>query len=106
MVLMGLFPKLGGIIAAMPESVIGGAAIIMFGLITSAGIKLVAQSEMSQRNMLILGLSISFGLGLSMLPQFVSHIPDFGISFKLLLTTGLIPAGLLAFVLNATLSKK
>tara|TARA_B100001179_G_scaffold203403_1_gene165524 strand:+ start:1 stop:855 length:855 start_codon:yes stop_codon:yes gene_type:complete len=106
LVLMGLFPKLGGIIAAMPESVIGGAAIIMFGLITSAGIKLVAQSEMSQRNMLILGLSLSFGIGMSMLPQFVSHIPDFGISFKLLLTTGLIPAGLLAFVLNATLSKK
>ena len=106
LVLMGLFPKLGGIIAAMPESVIGGAAIIMFGLITSAGIKLVAQSEMSQRNLLILGLSLSFGIGMSMLPQFVSHIPDFGISFKLLLTTGLIPAGLLAFVLNATLSKK
>jgi len=106
LILMGLFPKLGGIIAAMPESVIGGAAIIMFGLITSAGIKLVAQSEMSQRNLLILGLSLSFGLGMSMLPQFVSHIPDFGISFKLLLTTGLIPAGLLAFVLNATLSKK
>ena len=103
---MGLFPKLGGIIAAMPELVIGGAAIIMFGLITSAGIKLVAQSEMSQRNLLILGLSLSFGLGLSMLPQFVSHISDFGISFKLLLTTGLIPAGLLAFVLNAPLSKK
>jgi len=57
LILMGLFPKLGGIIAAMPESVIGGAAIIMFGLITSAGIKLVAQSEMNQRNLLILGLS-------------------------------------------------
>jgi len=103
---MGLFPKLGGIIAAMPESVIGGAAIIMFGLITSAGIKLVAQSEMNQRNLLILGLSLSFGIGMSLLPQFVAHIPDFGISLKLLLTTGLIPAGMLAFILNATLSKK
>jgi NCS2 family nucleobase:cation symporter-2 len=106
LILMGLFPKLGGIIAAMPESVIGGAAIIMFGLITSAGIKLVAQSEMSQRNLLILGLSLSFGIGMSLLPQFVAHIPDFGISLKLLLTTGLIPAGMLAFILNATLSKK
>ena len=106
LILMGLFPKLGGIIAAMPESVIGGAAIIMFGLITSAGIKLVAQSEMNQRNLLILGLSLSFGIGMSLLPQFVAHIPDFGISLKLLLTTGLIPAGMLAFVLNATLSKK
>jgi len=106
LILLGLFPKLGGIIAAMPESVIGGAAIIMFGLITSAGIKLVAQSEMNQRNLLILGLSLSFGIGMSLLPQFVAHIPDFGISLKLLLTTGLIPAGMLAFILNATLSKK
>jgi len=106
LILMGLFPKLGGIIAAMPESVIGGAAIIMFGLITSAGIKLVAQSDMNQRNLLILGLSLSFGIGMSLLPQFVAHIPDFGISLKLLLTTGLIPAGMLAFILNATLPKK
>ena len=45
LILLGLFPKLGGIIAAMPESVIGGAAIIMFGLITSAGIKLIAQNQ-------------------------------------------------------------
>ncbi len=106
LILLGLFPKLGGIIAAMPESVIGGAAIIMFGLITSAGIKLISRSEMNQRNLLILGLSLSFGIGMSLLPQFVSHIPDFGISLKLLLTTGLIPAGMLAFILNATLSKK
>ena len=106
LILLGLFPKLGGIIAAMPESVIGGAAIIMFGLITSAGIKLIARSEMNQRNLLILGLSLSFGIGMSLLPQFVAHIPDFGISLKLLLTTGLIPAGMLAFILKAKLSKK
>ena len=106
LILLGLFPKLGGIIAAMPESVLGGAAIIMFGLITAAGIKLISQSDMNQRNLLILALSLSFGIGLSLLPQFVAHIPDFGIQFKLLLTTGLIPAGLLAFVLNATFPKK
>lgn len=106
LILMGLFPKLGGVIASMPESVIGGAAIIMFGLITSAGVKLISRAEMNQTNLLILGLSLSFGLGMSLLPQFVAHIPDFGISLKLLLTTGLIPAGILAFILNATLNKK
>ncbi len=106
LILMGLFPKLGGIIASMPESVIGGAAIIMFGLIASAGIKLIAREKMNQRNLLILGLSLSFGIGMSLLPQFVKHIPDFGISLKLLLTTGLIPAGMLAFILNAVMSKK
>ena len=106
LILMGLFPKLGGIIASMPESVIGGAAIIMFGLIASAGIKLIAREQMNQRNLLILGLSLSFGIGMSLLPQFVNHIPDLGISLKLLLTTGLIPAGMLAFILNAIMSKK
>ena len=106
LILLGLFPKLGGIIAAMPESVIGGAAIIMFGLITSAGIKLIAREKMTQRTLLILGLSLSFGIGMSLLPDFVKNIPDFGISLKLLLTTGLIPAGILAFILNATMSKK
>ena len=90
----------------MPDSVIGGAAIIMFGLIVGAGIKLISKSEMSQRNVLILALSLSFGIGLNSFPEFVAHIPDFGIKLKLLLTTGLIPAGLLAFILNATLPKK
>jgi len=106
LVLMGLFPKLGGIIAAMPESVIGGAAIIMFGMIVAAGIKLISRAEMDQRNLLILALSLSFGIGMSLLPDFVKNIPDFGISLKLLLTTGLIPAGLLAFSLNAIMAKK
>jgi len=106
LILLGLFPKLGGIIAAMPDSVIGGAAIIMFGLIAGAGIKLISKTEMSQRNILILALSLSFGIGLYAFPEFVAHIPDFGIKLKLLLTTGLIPAGLLAFTLNATLPKK
>ena len=106
LVLLGLFPKLGGIIASMPDSVIGGAAIIMFGLIVGAGIKLISKSDMSQRNVLILALSLSFGIGLNAFPEFVAHIPDFGIKLKLLLTTGLIPAGLLAFTLNAILPKK
>ena len=106
LILLGLFPKLGGIIAAMPDSVIGGAAIIMFGLIAGAGIKLISKTEMNQRNILILALSLSFGIGLYAFPQFVAHIPDFGIKLKLLLTTGLIPAGLIAFILNATLPKK
>ena len=105
LILLGLFPKLGGVIAAMPDSVIGGAAIIMFGLIAGAGIKLISKSEMSQRNVLILALSLSFGIGLYAFPEFVAHVPDLGIKLGLLLTTGLIPAGLLAFILNATLPK-
>ena len=49
------------------------------------------------KNILILALSLSFGIGPYAFPEFVAHIPDFGIKLKLLLTTGLIPAGLMAF---------
>ena len=90
----------------MPESILGGAAIVIVGLITAAGIKLIAQSELNKRNLLILGLSLSFGIGMYLKPQFASHIPDLGINLPLLLTTGLIPAGLLAFTLNAILPKE
>ena len=55
---------------------------------------------------LLISSALSFGIGLYAFPEFVAHIPDFGIKLKLLLTTGLIPAGLLAFILNATLPKK
>jgi len=51
-------------------------------------------------------LTFNFRIGLYAFPEFVAHIPDFGIKLKLLLTTGLIPAELLAFVLNATLPQK
>ena len=71
-----------------------------------SGIKLISKSEMNQRNILILSLSLSFGIGLYAFPEFVAHVPDLGIKLGLLLTTGLIPAGLLAFILNATLPKK
>ena len=59
----------------------------MFGLITAAGIKLIAQSELTKRNLLILGLSLSFGIGMYLKPEFASHIPDLGIKLQLLLTT-------------------
>ena len=50
--------------------------------------------------------SLSFGIGMYLKPEFASHVPDLGIKLSLLLTTGLIPAGILAFVLNAILPKE
>ena len=52
------------------------------------------------------GNILFFGIGMYLKPEFASHIPHMGFNLPLLLTTGLIPAGLLAFVLNATLPQK
>ena len=54
----------------------------------------------------LLSLALSFGVGMYLKPEFASHVPDLGIKLPLLLTTGLIPAGIIAFVLNAILPKE
>ena len=69
------------------------------------GIRYTSIEDAMRKNKSI-ALSLSFGIGLNAFPEFVAHIPDFGIKLRLLLTTGLIPAGLLAFALNASLPKK
>ena len=69
LVLCGLIPKLAAVIGAMPQPVLGGAAIVMFGLIVSAGLRLVARSGLTARNMLIAAISLGLGMGLWQVEQ-------------------------------------
>ena len=54
LVLCGLIPKIGAVVASMPMSVLGGGVILMFGMVASAGINMLASVSWSRRNMLIL----------------------------------------------------
>lgn len=96
----GLIPKFGGIIASLPISVLGGAVIVMFGMVVSAGINLLHTVPMNRRNMMIIALSLSLGLGLQLVPEALQHVPG---TLNLLLGTGLLPTALLAIVLNVAL---
>ena len=69
LILCGLVPKLAAVVGAMPQPVLGGAAIVMFGLIVSAGLKLVARSGLTTRNMLIAAISLGLGMGLWQVEQ-------------------------------------
>ena len=100
LILCGLVPKIGAIVASMPMSVLGGGVILMFGMVVSAGINMLASVSWSRRNMLILALSLSIGLGLQAVPNAMQHAPA---TLKLLLTSGLLPAAFLAVILNIVL---
>ena len=100
LILCGLVPKIGAIVASMPMSVLGGGVILMFGMVVSAGINMLASVSWSRRNMLILALSLSIGLGLQAVPSAMQHAPA---TLKLLLTSGLLPAAFLAVILNIVL---
>lgn len=103
LICMGLFPKLGGLVAAMPHAVLGGAGVVMFGMIASAGLKIIKECDLNQRAMLIIAVSLSLGIGLPAVKEIAETMPG---QLGLLLKSGLVPAALAALLLDAILPGK
>lgn len=97
LVLLGLFPFIGGLFSLMPEPVLGGATIIMFGTIAAAGIKIIATNVINRRSLLIIALSFSLGLGVTFEPGILSHFPPL---VRSLFSSGITTGGLSAILLN------
>ena len=99
----GLFPKLAALISIMPQSVLGGAAVMMFSSIVISGIQLITKEPLTGRNLSIVSVALGVGYGigsnsaiLANAPQMISLI--FGGS-------GIVPAAVVAIVLNILLPK-
>ncbi len=107
LVILGLFPVIGALFSLMPEPVLGGATIIMFGTIAAAGIKIIASNVINRRNLLIIALSFSLGLGVTFEPDILSRFPALvGSLFSSGITTGGLSAILLNIVLPYDLAEK
>ena len=76
MVLAGLIPALGVILASLPEAVLGGCTLMMFGSIVMSGVQMISRCGYSQRNMSIAALSLSIGLGFTQTPQIFRIFPE------------------------------
>jgi len=108
LILAGLVPKLAAVVAALPSPVLGGAAVVMFGMIAAAGMKLVGQSGFSTRNMLIVAISVGLGVGLWQVDQ-LGKLAGFGpipkssfVDWSIpLFVSGIVVSGLVAALLNA-----
>lgn len=74
-VLAGLFPKFSALMMTIPYCVLGGATISVFATITMTGVKLFMQSELTQRNATIVGLSAALGIGISQVPGAMEQLP-------------------------------
>ena len=99
----GLFPKIGAIISIMPQPVLGGAAVMMFANIVVSGINLLTKEPLEGRNATIVAIALGLGYGLGSTTAVQAHFPTwmtyvFGGS-------GIVPAALLAIVLNIVLPK-
>ena len=98
--LFGLFPVVGGVFQIMPQAVLGGATIIMFGTVAAAGIRIIASRTLNGRGMLILAVSLAMGLGITFVPEMLDHFPPL---MKSLFQSGIATGGLIAILMNIAL---
>lgn len=75
LILAGFLPKIGAAFLSIPQSVLGGALITIFAMITINGIRMLATAGFSQGNILVLSVSLGVGYGVSMIPEVVQWMP-------------------------------
>ncbi|RTR05602.1 uracil-xanthine permease family protein [Halomonas nitroreducens] len=103
LLLAGLLPKLGAVISSIPNAVLGGAVLIMFGMIASAGIKMLSHIDFNKRNMVIIGVSLSAAVGLPAQEGLYAGLAE---NVQAIIESGLIPGALCAILLNLVLPKQ
>ncbi len=112
LMVLGLFPKLAALISVIPRPVIGGATVLMFGMVAVAGLQIAFSEGFSPRHQFILAVSVAFGLGITMVPEAVHQlIPQkvpaglhsLALAMRILLESGLAVGALVATVLNLAL---
>lgn len=76
MILAGLFPAVGALLTTIPQAVLGGCTIMMFGTIMFAGIEMLSKCGFNDRNMVIVSMSLSIGLGFSQASEMFNIFPS------------------------------
>ena len=103
LILCGLFPKLAALISIMPQSVLGGAAVMMFSSIVVSGIQLITKEKLTGRNITIVSVALGLGYGLGANGDILRMLPD---TVQLIFGgSGIVPAAIVALILNIVLPK-
>jgi len=98
LVVLGLIPKVGAMTTLIPTPVLGGAMLIMFGMVVASGIKILSEVDFSrQENLIIIASSIGLGLGVTVVPEFFAQLPA---GIRILTDNGIVAGSLTAIILN------
>jgi len=100
LIVLGLFPVVGGVVQAMPQSILGGATIIMFGTVAAAGIKILSSIELDRRACTIIAVSLGLGLGVTFVPGIMNAMSPI---VKDTFSSGIATGGICALLLNAAM---
>lgn len=102
LMILGLMPKIGAATLAIPDSVLGGAMIAMFGMVSAYGIKMLSTLDFdNQNNLMVVAISVAFGLGVTAVPDAFSSLPS---SISVITESGIVMGSLAAIFLNVVLN--
>ncbi len=102
LMLLGLFPLVGGVLLAIPTSVFGGAVMLMFGTVAVAGFNILRSIDLDNRAFIILAISLAAGLGVTFLPEALEHFPA---AVRSVLESGIATGSICALVLNLVMPR-
>lgn len=102
LVVLGLFPKLAAVIAAIPNAVLGGAGIAMFGMVAASGIKTLSKVKFDgTHNIMVVAISLGVGMITLAVPNFYHNFPSWA---QVILHSGITAGSVAAILLNALLN--
>ena len=103
LLLLGLFPVVGWVFSLMPEPVLGGATLLMFGTVAAAGIRIIASQDINRKATLVIAISFSFGLSVELVPEILSQLPE---TVRNIFSSGITTGGVMAILTNALIQIK
>ena len=103
LIVLGLFPGIGLIFSLMPDPVLGGATLLMFGTVAAAGIRIIAAQDIDRKATMILAISLSLGLGVELMPDILRNI---SLDLRGIFSSGITTGGLTAIISNMLIRGK
>ncbi|MDB2046223.1 nucleobase:cation symporter-2 family protein [Clostridium perfringens] len=102
LVILGFLPKVATIITGIPNPVLGGVGIMMFGTVAAAGIRTLSNIKLTERNLLIIAISMGLGLGVTFRPDVIHNLPE---AIRMIFSSGISTGTIAALILNAVLKE-
>ncbi len=103
LILLGLFPVVGLVFSVMPDAVLGGATLLMFGTVAASGIRIIAAQDIDRKAILVMALSFSLGLSVELVPDILMGFPE---AVRSVFASGITTGGLTAIIANALIRIK
>lgn len=103
LVILSAFPFVGGIFSIMPEPVLGGATLLMFGTVAASGVRIIASQDIDRKAILVLAVSFACGLGVELVPNILSQMPA---TISGIFSSGITTGGVVAIIANVVIRIK